>query len=290
MTSRTASTDPELIQAPASCIHIRVKPTRGWGRLALHEIWEYRELLWFLTTRDIKARYRQMALGPLWILINPLVNMVIFSLIFGRLAKLPSQGIPYPIFTYTALLPWEYFSTAAGDSVSSLVTRMSVISKVYFPRIVVPISSVISGLVDLAVSFVVLLGMMLFYGYLPTWKMLTLPLFILLAMMTALGVGLWGATVAVRFRDLRHAIAYGIRVWMYVTPVAYSSTLISEAWQWLYKLNPLYWVIEGFRWALLGSGQPPQPLMLIPVGMVIVLLVSGAFIFKRAERTIVDLL
>ncbi len=288
-TELTKTTTP--IQTPlASQVHIRVQASRGWGRLALHEIWEYRELLWFLTTRDIKARYRQMALGPLWILINPLVNMIIFSVIFGGLARLPSEGIPYPIFTYTALLPWEYFSTAAGDSVSSLVTRMSVISKVYFPRMVVPISSVISGLVDLAVSFVVLLGMMLFYGYIPTWKVLTLPLFILLAMMTALGVGLWGATVAVRFRDLRHAITYGIRVWMYATPVAYSASLIPENWLWLYKLNPLYWVIEGFRWALLGSGQAPEPLMLIPIGMVIALLISGAFIFKRTERTIVDLL
>jgi len=267
-----------------------IQPTRGWSSLALHEVWDYRDLLWFMLTRDIKGSYRQMALGPLWIIIQPLVNMVIFSVIFGRLAKLPSDGVPYPIFTYTALLPWGYFSGSAASAVGSLVGRMSVISKVYFPRLLVPISAVLAGLVDLAISFVVLLGMMVYYGYPLTWKALTLPLFVLLASITALGVGLWGAALAVRFRDLRTAISYAIRVWMYATPVAYAASLIPEGWQTVYKLNPLYWVIEGFRWALLGTGQAPQPLMLIPVGAVLLMLVSGAFVFKRTERTIVDLL
>lgn len=267
-----------------------IQSTKGWGSLALHELWEYRELLWFLTWRDIKGRYRQMALGPLWIIIKPLVNMVIFSVIFGNLAKLPSEGLPYPIFTYTAILPWTYFSGAASTSVGSLVSRMSVISKVYFPRLVVPISAVLSGLVDLGVSFLVLLGMMLYYGFAPSWAALSLPLYVLLATATALGVGLWSAALAVKFRDLKTAIEYGIRVWMYATPVAYSASLIPDQWQLLYKLNPLYWVIEGFRWALLGIGQPPQLLMLLPIGFVLLLLVSGAFVFKRTERTIVDLL
>jgi lipopolysaccharide transport system permease protein len=280
---RSTVTKPSDHQA-----HLRIQPTRGWGRLALHELWEYRELLWFLTARDIKGRYRQMALGPLWIVIEPLVNMVIFSVIFGGLAKLPSEGLPYPIFTYTALLPWNYFSGAATTSVGSLVSRMNVISKVYFPRLVVPVSAVLSGLVDLGVSFLVLLAMMAFYGIAPAWKMLTLPLYVLLATATALGVGLWGAALAVRFRDLRNAVGYGIRAWMYATPVVYSASLIPEDWQWLYQLNPLYWVIEGFRWALLGTGQAPQPLMLAPVTLVLVLLVSGAFVFRRTERTIVD--
>ena len=265
-----------------------IQPTRGWSSLALHELWEYRELLWFLTWRNIKGRYRQMALGPLWIIISPLVEMVIFSLIFGTLAKLPSEGVPYPIFTYTALLPWGYFSGAAGASVGSLVSQMGVISKVYFPRLVVPISAVLSGLVDLAVSFLVLLGMMAYYGFAPSPAMLTLPLYVLLATAIALGVGLWSATLAVRYRDLRNAIGYGLRVWMYVTPVAYAASLIPERWQLLYQLNPMYWVIEGFRWALLGKGQAPQPLMLVPVGFVLLLLISGAFVFRRTERTIVD--
>jgi lipopolysaccharide transport system permease protein len=284
-----AETDsPSAMGHVSSVPTIIIEPTRGWSSLALHELWQYRELLWFLTWRDIKGSYRQMALGPLWIVIKPLVNMVIFSVIFGTLAKLPSDGLPYPIFTYTALLPWGYFSGAAGASVGSLVSRMGVISKVYFPRLVVPISAVLSGLVDLAVSFLILLGMMVYYGFAPSLAMLTLPLYTLLATATALGVGLWGATIAVRFRDLRFAITYGLQVWMYATPVAYAASLIPEGWQWLYQLNPMYWVIEGFRWALLGRGQPPQPLMLVPMGFVLLLLISGAFVFRRTERTIVD--
>jgi lipopolysaccharide transport system permease protein len=267
-----------------------IQPTRGWGSLALYELWQYRELVWFLTWRNIKGRYRQMALGPLWIIIQPLVNMIVFSVIFGTLAKLPSDGLPYPIFTYTALLPWGYFSNATKGSSGSLVSQMGVISKVYFPRLVVPISAVISGLVDLAISFVILLGMMAFYGFTPSWAILTLPFYILLATSMALGVGLWSATLAVRFRDLQFAITQGLRVWMYATPVAYTASLVPERWLWLYQLNPLYWVIEGFRWALLGAGQPPQLQMLAPIGFVILLLISGAFVFRRTERTIVDLL
>lgn len=282
----TAAQSERQLKRPTTVI----KPTKGWSSLGLGDVWEYRELLWFLTARDIKGRYRQMALGPLWIVIKPLVNMVIFSFLFGRVAKLPSEGIPYPIFTYTALLPWGYFSGAASTSVGSLVRRMSLISKVYFPRLIVPISAVLSGLVDLGVSFLILLGMMVFYGFVPSVSMVTLPLFVLLATATALGVGLWSATLAVRFRDLRTAMTYGIRMWMYVTPVVYSASLVPERWQWLYRLNPMYWVIEGFRWALLGKGQPPQPAMLLTVALVALLLVSGAFVFRRTERTIVDLL
>lgn len=267
-----------------------IQRTRGWGKLALHDVWEYRELLWFLTSRDIKGRYRQMALGPLWIIIRPLIHMVIFSVIFGALAKLPSDGLPYPVFTYTALLPWTYFAGAASQSVGSLVSQMHVISKVYFPRLVVPLSAVLSGLLDLFVSFIVLFGMMAYYGFVPDLAVLTLPLYILMGTATALGVGLWGATLAVRFRDLQFAITYGIQVWMYATPVAYTAKLIPERWQVLYQLNPMYWVIEGFRWALLGKGHAPDLLMLVPMGFVVLLVISGAFVFRRTERTIVDLL
>lgn len=267
-----------------------IQPTRGWSSLALHELWQYRELLWILTWRDIKARYRQMALGPLWIILKPLVNMVIFSLIFGQLAKLPSDGLPYPIFTYTALLPWTYFSGATKASASSLLSYMHLISKVYFPRLVVPISAVLSGLVDLAISFLVLLGMMTYYGFAPSLALLLLPLYLLLAAVTALGVGLWSAALTVRFRDLSFVVGYGLSAWMYATPVAYSASLIPQRWRILYQLNPMYWVIEGFRRALLGTGQPPQLLMLVPVSFVLLLLLSGAFVFRRTERTIVDLL
>jgi lipopolysaccharide transport system permease protein len=266
-----------------------IQPARGWSSLALHELWQYRGLLWILTWRDIKSRYRQMALGPLWIILIPLVNMVIFSIIFGKLARLPSEGLPYPIFTYTALLPWTYFSEAANGSVGSLLRSMNLISKVYFPRLIVPISAVLSGLVDLAISFLVLLGMMACYGFAPPLAVLILPLYVVLAMATALSVGLWNTNLAVRFRDLRFATTYGLQVWLYATPVAYSASLIPERWQILYQLNPMYWVIEGFRWVLLGKGQPPQPLMLVPVGLVLFLLLSGAFVFRRMERTIVDL-
>lgn len=267
-----------------------IKPSRGWGRLDLHEVWQARELVWFMTTRDVKGRYRQMALGPLWIVLKPLINMVIFSAIFGGLAKLPSNGIPYPIFTYTALLPWTFFSNATSTAVGSLVTRLSIISKVYFPRLLIPISAVLSGLIDLAFSFLVLLGMLLFYGFRPSLSWLALPLYVLLAAATALAVGLWGATIAVKFRDTQYAASYGLQVWMYASPVAYAAHLVPERWQLLYQLNPLFWVIEGFRWAILGIGEPIGPGMAGPVVIVAVLLVSGAYVFRRTERTIVDLI
>ncbi len=285
MQSEMAAPEPR----PAAVPVVRIQPRRGWARLGLGELWRHRELLWFFTTRNIRARYRQMALGPLWILIQPLVSMVIFTLIFGKLAKLPSEGVPYPIFTYTALLPWRFFSTAAQASVGSLVGQMNVISKVYFPRIVVPVSAVFTGIVDLAISFVILAGMMLAYGFGFSWRMLALPLFVLVAA-AALGVGLWSAALAVRFRDLRYVVQYGIQVWMYATPVAYSARLIPEKWQALYRLNPLYWVIEGFRWALLGPGEAPTAAALPPLVFVIVLLVTGMAVFRRSERTVVDLL
>lgn len=267
-----------------------IRPTSGWGSLRLSELWQYRDLLWELTARDVKSRYRQMALGPLWILLVPLVNMVIFSVVFGRLAKLPSEGIPYPIFTYTALLPWTYFSQSTNASVGSLLKSINLVSKIYFPRLIVPISAVLSGLVDLGVSFIVLLGMMVYYRLMPSTAVLFLPGYILLAMATALGVGLWNTNLAVRFRDLRYATTYGLQAWMYATPVAYSASLIPDNWQLVYKLNPMYWVIEGFRWTLLGNGQPPEPLMLIPTTFVGLLLLSGAFVFRRTERTVVDVM
>lgn len=267
-----------------------IQPTHGWSSLALNDVLEFKDLLWIFTWRNIMARYRQMALGPLWIILMPLVNMVIFSVIFGRLAKLPSNDLPYPLFTYSALLPWTYFSGAAGASAYSLVGNKDLIAKVYFPRLIVPLSSAISGLVDLGVSFLVLLAMMVYYGYMPSIMVITLPFYLLLAFANAFSIGLWTAALAVKYRDVQHIITYGLQVWMYATPVAYAASLIPERWKMLYMLNPMFWVVEGFRWSLLGAGEPPQMVMLLPVLFVVFLLVSGLFIFRRTERTIVDLL
>jgi lipopolysaccharide transport system permease protein len=271
---------------------IRVERTTGWRSLGLQELWEYRDLLRFLIWREIKGRYRQMALGPLWIIIKPLADMVIFSLIFGGLADLPSEGLPYPIFTYTALLPWTFFAGSLSSAAGSLRYQMNMISKVYFPRLIMPISQVFINLADFSISFVVLLGMMFYFGYFPTLKILTIPLFLLFASMTSLAVGLWLAGVSVRFRDVSYGVNYGSRLWMWVTPVAYSVELVVEKAPqllWLYKLNPMYWVIQGFRWALLDKGEAPSLLMLVPLAVVISLLISGLYIFRRTEKTIVDL-
>lgn len=283
MAARSSTTSPS---APS----LVIKPTRGWGRLALGEVWRYRELVWFLTWREINGRYRQMALGPLWIVIRPVVEMIIYSLVFGKLANLPSDGVPYPLFTFAAILPWTYFSDATNRSVTSLVRNMNLISKVYFPRLVIPASSVIAGLIDLAIALVILIGLMAFYGYAPGVAVLTLPLYLLLAAATALGVGLWNAALAVRFRDLQIVTNYALQAWMFLSPVAYSASLVPERFKVFYQINPLYWVVEGFRWGLYGGGQAPTLMILLPVGLVLLALVTGLFVFRRTERTVVDLL
>lgn len=267
-----------------------IKPSRGWGSLRLHELWNYRELLYFLLWRDVKGRYRQMAIGPLWMIVQPVVNMVVFSLIFGRLAKLPSEGVPYPIFTYVALLPWQFFASGARTSSSSLVSQQNLIAKVYFPRLIIPVSAVLAASVEFIMSFVVLIGMMIFYGIAPGWQVLTLPGFLLLATGASLAVGLWLACLSVKYRDVALGLGFAISVWQYVTPVAYSSSLIPERWQALYRLNPMAGVVDGFRWALLGAGQPPDWTTAVSTLLVLALLISGAFYFRRTERTIVDLL
>jgi lipopolysaccharide transport system permease protein len=267
-----------------------IQPTRGWASLGLRDVWEYRELLYFLLWREVKGRYRQMAFGPLWIIIQPLVNMVIFSLIFGQLAKLPSEGVPYPIFTYVALLPWQFFANATRNSAQSLLSQQHVIAKVYFPRLVIPISSVLSAFVDFLASFVILVGMLIFYRVTPGWAVLTLPLFLLLAAAAALGIGLWLAGLAVKFHDVAIGLGFAITVWQYLTPVAYSASLIPPQWQTLYRLNPMTGVVEGFRWTLLGIGHAPDWTTALSVVLVLVLLVTGAFYFRHTERTIVDML
>jgi len=268
----------------------RIEPDRGWSFVNLKELWAYQDLIYLLVWREIKGRYRQMALGPLWIVIQPLMSIVVFSLVFGRLAQIPSEGVPYPIFAYTALLPWQLFSTAVSKSASSLVANMNIISKVYFPRMVVPIASVFTGVVDFGMSFGILLGMMLFFGTSPTLAVVLLPLYLLLAIAVALGVGLWLASLSVRFRDVSFAITYLVQLWFYATPVVYPSSLVPDRWLLLYRLNPMTEVIDGFRWALLSRGHAPDSVTVFVVLEVLVLLISGAIVFRRTEGSIVDLL
>ncbi len=265
-----------------------IRPASSWTNIGLKELWEYRELLYFLTWRDVKVRYKQTVLGALWAIIQPFLLMVVFSLFFGRLAGVPSDGIPYPIFTFCALLPWQLFAHALAESSNSLVANERLITKVYFPRLVVPIAAVLGGLVDFAVAFVILLGMMAYYQIVPTWAVVTLPAFILLAIMTALGVGLWLSALNVQYRDVRYTITFLIQIWLFVTPVVYPSSIIPERWRPLYGLNPMAGVVEGFRWALLGKDEPPGALLAVSVVMVILILIGGLYYFRRMEQEFAD--
>ena len=266
-----------------------IKPRRGWGNLDLGELWPYRSLIWTLIARDVKARYRQTALGPLWFFISPFVNLVVMSMIFGGLAKMPSEGLPYPLFLFAATLPWTFFAMTTTSSSSSLTNFMSYMTKVYFPRLIAPIVSVVTGLADWAISLLLLIGLMIFYHVYPSLAILALPLYLLMALMVGLAVGLWSATLAVWFRDLSRVITYGLQLWYFCTPVLYSSSLVPARWEWLYQLNPMFWVVEGFRWSLLGKGRTPEPIMLIPLGFFFLLLVSGVYVFQRTTRSIVDI-
>jgi lipopolysaccharide transport system permease protein len=265
-----------------------IKPSRGWLALNMREVWEYRELLYFLTWRDIKVRYKQTVIGAAWAILQPFFTMVVFSLFFGRLARMPSDDIPYPIFSYAALVPWQFFASGLSQSSGSLVASANLIKKVYFPRLVIPISAVLSGGVDFVLAFVVLLGMMLFYGIVPTAAILWLPLLLLLALVTSLGVGLWLTAMNVQFRDVRYAVPFLIQAWLFATPIAYPSSLLDEPWRTLYGVNPMVGVVEGFRWALLGMETAPGPLILVSTAVALGLLVSGAFYFRRMEKTFAD--
>ena len=264
------------------------KPSTGWDSLKLRQLWQYRELLYFLTWRDIKVRYKQSVLGAAWAIIQPLATMIIFSVIFGQLARLPSDGVPYPVFSYTALLPWNLFAGALGRCTTSVVGSANLVKKVYFPRLVIPVASTLAVLVDFAIAFLVLVGLLFYYGFAPTLATLTLPLFVLLALVSALAVGLWLSALNARYRDVGHAIPFLIQVWMYASPVAYATSLIPERWQTLYALNPMVGVIEGFRWALLGTGTGPGPMLAVSSAVTLILLVSGAFYFRRMEKTFAD--
>jgi lipopolysaccharide transport system permease protein len=275
------------LSAPARPL-VRIEPSRGWVALRLTELWAYRELLYFLTWRDIKVRYKQTAIGAAWAIIQPFFTMVVFSIFFGRLAKMPSDGVPYPVFAYAALVPWTFFANGLGASSDSVVSNANLIKKVYFPRLAVPISGVISGVVDFVLAFVVLLAMMLYFGIAPTWKVVWLPAFALLAVATALGVGLWLAAMNAKYRDVRYAVPFLTQFWLFATPVAYPSSLLSEPWRTVYALNPMVGVVEGFRWALLGTATTPGYMLLASSTASLIILVSGAFYFRRMERTFAD--
>lgn len=265
-----------------------IRPASNWTSIGLKELWAYRELLYFLVWRDVKVRYKQTALGAAWAIIQPLMMMFVFSLFFGYLAKVPSDGIPYPIFTFCALLPWQLFAHALTESSNSLVANERLITKVYFPRLIVPIAAVLGGMVDFAIAFVIFLVMMLYYGIVPTWAIVTLPGFILLAIMTALGVGLWLSALNVQYRDVRYTIGFLIQFWLFATPVAYSTSIVPERWRPLYGLNPMAGVVEGFRWALLGKSEPPGTLLAVSVVVVILILVGGLYYFRRMEQEFAD--
>ncbi len=268
---------------------VRISARRGWLQLDFRELWEYRELLYFFVWRDIKIRYKQTAIGAAWAVLQPFLTMVVFSLFFGALARIPSQGLPYPVFYYCALLPWMYFAGALQSAANTVVEHQRVITKVYFPRLVLPLAAVLSGLVDFAISFVVFLGMMLYYGLMPTRSALLLPVLLLLAVLTALGVGLWLSALNAIYRDVRYILPFLVQFWMFASPVAYPSELVPEKWRWLYGLNPMAGVIEGFRWALTGRGQPPGVLMLASALMVAAALLGGLLYFRKMEGTIADL-
>jgi len=269
---------------------VRIEPAQGWFALELREVWAYRELLAFLVWRDVAVRYKQTALGAVWAILQPLLTMVIFTIVFGNFANMPSDNLPYPIFAYTALLPWNYFAQAINRSGSSLVGNANLISKVYFPRLIVPIAAAVAPLVDFAVAFVILIAMMLWFGVAPNWGVLALPLFLLLALLTALAVGLWLSALNVRYRDVAYTIPFLVQFWMYASPVVYPVSIVPAQWRLLFSLNPMTGVIEGFRWALLGKASPDFGVMAMSAVVVLGLLFSGLIYFKRMEQTFADVI
>jgi len=267
---------------------IRLQASRRWRFIDLEELWHYRELIYFLTWRDIKVRYKQTAIGIVWAVLQPIAMMAVFTLFFGKLAKLPSDGVPYPVFTFCALLPWQVFSRSISDSANSLVTDQRLISRVYFPRIIVPTASIVGSLMDFLISFSLFLIVMAWYGIAPTLNVVFLPVFLLLMMMTALGMGYWLSALNIEYRDVVYALPFISQIWMFLSPVVYSSSLVPAKYRLLYGLNPMAGVIDGFRWALLGVGPGPSPMLLASGCISVALFVSGIFWFRGRERTFAD--
>lgn len=289
MAAREANTAVEAgLRAAAEPPVLVIEPSRGWVGLKLKELWEYRELVYFLVWRDVKVRYKQTVLGAAWAVIQPLFSMLVFTVVFGKLAKMPSDGIPYPLFSYAALLPWNYFAQGLSSSSDSLVGSANLIRKVYFPRLAIPVASVCGGVVDFLIAFAVLLLMMGYFGVSPTANVVWLPGFLLLAVVTALGVGLWLSALNVQYRDVKYTVPFLVQFWMYATPIVYPSSLLPEPWKTLYGVNPMAGVVEGFRWALLGVKTPPGAMLWVSVAAAVLLLVSGAYFFRRMEKTFAD--
>lgn len=268
---------------------VRIRASRGWVSLRIRELWDYRELLYFLVWRDIKVRYRQTVLGIAWAVIQPFLTMVVFSVFFGRLARVPSDGVPYPIFTFAGLVPWAFFANGLSQASNSVVGSAALVQKVYFPRLVLPIATVFTGIIDFAIAFVVLLGLMGYYGLAPTRHAIWLPLLLLLALVTSLGVGLWLAALNVAYRDVKHAVPFLTQFWLFATPIAYPSTMLAEPWRTVYGFNPMVGVVEGFRWALLRTNTAPGPQVVVSAIVGLAVLAGGLFCFRRMERTFADL-
>lgn len=280
-----ATANPTLDSRPPLTV---IEPSEGWVSLRLKELWSNRELVFFLMWRDIRVRYKQTVLGASWAIIQPLFTMIVFSLFFGRLAQIPSDGIPYPIFSFAALVPWNFFATGLTQSSDSLVTNSNLIKKVYFPRLVIPLSTVMAGSVDFLIAFGVLLLMILGFGISLTLKVFWIPLFVLLAFVTALGVGLWLSALNVQYRDIRYTVPFLVQVWMFSTPIAYPSSLLPPQWRVVYGLNPMTGVVEGFRWALLGADTQPGPMIAASAVAAFSLLIGGALYFRRTEKRFAD--
>jgi lipopolysaccharide transport system permease protein len=281
-TALPAPKDPEV---PV----VLIAPSKGWVPLQLGALWEYRELLYFLVWRDIKVRYKQTLLGGAWAVLQPLLTMIVFSIFFGKLAGMHSEGIPYPIFAFAALVPWTFFANGMTNSSNSLVGSANLIKKVYFPRLAIPMASVFAGIVDFAIAFAVLIVMMAFYGIAPSPRVIMLIPLLALALVTALGVGLWMSALNVRYRDVRYVLPFLVQIWLFATPIAYSSTLLHEPWRTVYSLNPMVGVVDGFRWALLGTDSAPSASILASTAVAIVILIAGAFYFRRMERRFADI-
>jgi lipopolysaccharide transport system permease protein len=268
---------------------IYIKPSRGLAALNLRDLWIYRELVFFMVWRDIKVRYKQTLLGMAWAVIQPVMTMLIFTFLFGKVAKLPTDGIPYPVFSFAALLPWGLFVTALNQGSRSLVAHNNMVTKIYFPRLILPMASVFAGLVDFAIAFVILIGLMFYYHVSPAWNLFwTLPFFLILTIITALGVALWLSAINVQYRDVNQALPFLTQFWLFATPVAYSASVISAKWQILYSLNPMAGVVNGFRWALLGTGNGPEVTFWVSATISVLILISGLFYFKSMEKTFAD--
>jgi len=288
-TSEDQTTSPKMAEDFQPPI-IRRQARPGWVAIDFAELWQYRELLVFFAVRDIKVRYKQTLLGAAWAILQPVMTMVVFSIFFGKLAGVPSDDLPYPVFSFCGLLPWQLFAFALTQSSNSLVNNAHVLTKVYFPRLIIPFASVIVGLIDFIIAFVVLVGIMLYYNIIPGWALLTLPLFVVLTIAAALSVGLWLSALNVKYRDVRYTISFLTQFWLFVTPVAYSSSLVPPKWQAVYAINPMAGVVEGFRWALLGKSVPPTAMLIVSIAATVILLAGGLFYFARIEKTFPDII